>query len=84
MRKIVLKAHLFERGGDFSIFGFCLPLRKNTCAELGIAKMARQLAGRKKGEGNNKLKAVSSFLNCYYETLFLSECTFLETEMLIV
>jgi hypothetical protein len=50
MRKIVLKAHLFERGGDFSLFGFCLSLRKNKCAELGIAKMDRQLAGRKKGE----------------------------------
>jgi hypothetical protein len=69
MRKIVLKAHLIVFGQEFSLFGFFASLfAKNKCAKLGIAITG--FSNPKKGEENKKLKTVSIFLNCFYETLF--------------
>ena len=70
------------KGQEFSLFGFLQLFAKNKCAKLGIANTG--FSNPQKGEENKKLKTVSSSLNCFYETLFLSARTFLETEKLFV
>jgi hypothetical protein len=55
---------------------------KSRCAKFGIAKTGFQ--NLQKGEERKKLKIISSYLNCFYETLFLSARNFLETEKLVI
>jgi hypothetical protein len=68
MRKTVLTAHIFGKGGNLAYLVFCLSFAKNKCAKFAIAKTG--FSNPQKAEENKKLKTVSISLNCFYETLF--------------